>query len=300
MLSTKSFASTMDFSITSKTIESITTSQLPVTTAPSILPSTTQEAQTPGQVPLIVNVPGSSNNSEDQNFAQLNVEPVASTKLDVSYEYDDDYVEEKLDTDEITRKRRAAEESEVVWGKLIPGACVKGCAFGFYAFSIVSSIVNCLGSSGRIGNLLVNYRCVSKQDKSVTQGLILMLISLFALIPGPIMFGRIIDATCLVWTEQCSGRRGNCQLYDQRKFRYYINGTAFFLTGIGVFFDFLVWKFGKNLDLYGEREEEMLQKQQKDARNVRNGHNWKKFRDGTRDKTKAEQILIFLLFLFCS
>lgn len=173
--------------------------------------------------------------------------------------YDDDYEEDKPIPQ---RRRRSAEDEEPtnVWGKLVPGACIKGCAFGFYAFSIVSSVVNCLGASGRIGNLLVNYRCVSNKDKSVTQGLILMLVSLFALIPGPIMFGRIIDQTCLVWTEQCSGRRGNCQLYDQRLFRYYINLTACFLTGIGVFFDILVWKFGKNLDLYGEREEEMLKK----------------------------------------
>lgn len=176
---------------------------------------------------------------------------------------DDDYDDQEAqdEKNKPKRKRRSNEEPEQYWGKLIPGACVKGCAFGFYAFSIVSSIVNCLGSSGRIGNLLVNYRCVSKQDKSVTQGLILMLISLFALIPGPIMFGRIIDSTCLVWTEQCSGRRGNCQLYDQRRFRYLINLTAFSLTSIGVFFDILVWKFGKNLDLYGEREEEMEKKQ---------------------------------------
>lgn len=61
------------------------------------------------------------------------------------------------------------------------------------------------------------------------------------------MFGRIIDSTCLVWTEQCSGRRGNCQLYDQRKFRYYINLTAFFFTTIGVIFDFMVYRNGKNL-----------------------------------------------------
>lgn len=73
--------------------------------------------------------------------------------------------------------------------------------------------------------------------------------------------------SCLVWTEQCSGRRGNCQLYDQRLFRYYINLTAFALTSIGVVFDILVWKFGKNLDLYGEREEQMLQKRQKNSSN---------------------------------
>lgn len=191
--------------------------------------------------------------------------------MDFSFHHEDiDPRETAEKTEEMTkeRKKRSTEnpnqpEKEKFWGKLTPGACLRGCTRGFFAFAIVSSVINLLGISARIGNLLVNYRCVSKQDKSVTQGLILMLISLFALIPGPIMYGKIIDTTCLVWTEQCSGSRGNCQLYDQRKFRYYINLTAFALTTVGVFFDILVWKYGRNLDLYGEREEEMLKKQQK-------------------------------------
>ncbi|XP_053675033.1 solute carrier organic anion transporter family member 74D [Anopheles nili] len=151
--------------------------------------------------------------------------------------------------------------------KLVPGACIQGCALGFYLFSIISSIINCLGASGRIGNLLVNYRCVSKQDKSFTQGLILMMISLFALIPGPIIYGRIIDSTCLVWTEEC-GKRGNCQLYDQRLFRYYINITALCLTSVGVFFDGLVWWYGKSLDLYGDREMAEQQQRQQQSNKV--------------------------------
>lgn len=121
---------------------------------------------------------------------------------------------EQSDDGSSNRKRRSDDKGDD-WVKLIPGACVKGCAFGFYAFSLMSSLINCFGASGRIGNLLgeifswiqnttdsssflyflVNYRCVSNQDKSVTQGLILMMISLFALIPGPIFFGRIIDST---------------------------------------------------------------------------------------------------------
>lgn len=221
---------------------------------------------------------------------EMNKQEAGDNLNDDDYDDDEETFKSQNIDDKASRVRRASDVKGEIWGKLVPGACIKGCAIGFYAFTIVSSIINALGSSGRIGNLLVNYRCVSNQDKSVTQGLILMLISLFALIPGPILFGRIIDSTCLVWTEQCSGRKGNCQLYDQRRFRYYINLTvtvyalfmfsliicflidhtqAFLLTGIGVFFDVLVWKFGKNLDLYGEREQEMLQRKQRDLRNVR-------------------------------
>lgn len=184
--------------------------------------------------------------------------------MPIRVDFEEDYEEEYslhttlMSTESDERHKRATEDEEKdIWGKMTPGACTSGCAFGFFAFSIISSIINCFGTSARIGNVLINFRCVSTKDKSVTQGLILMLVSLFALIPGPIMYGRIIDETCIVWSEQCSGRKGNCQLYDQRLFRYYVNLTAFCLTTIGVFFDFLVWKNGKNLDLYGEKEDEM-------------------------------------------
>uniref|UniRef100_U5EK85 Solute carrier organic anion transporter family member n=1 Tax=Corethrella appendiculata TaxID=1370023 RepID=U5EK85_9DIPT len=173
--------------------------------------------------------------------------------------------EYETDTEPIKSRRRRAIESttlspdDKIWGKMIPGACLKGCGFGFLMFTAISVTINILGSSGRIGNILVNFRAVKKEDKSFTQGLILMMISLFAFIPGPIVYGKIIDSTCLVWTEEC-GKRGNCQLYDQKSFRYYINFTAMIVTFFGVFFDVLVWWYGRNLDLYGDRENEQEQR----------------------------------------
>lgn len=77
------------------------------------------------------------------------------------------------------------------------------------------------------------------------------MISLFALIPGPVIFGRIIDNTCVIWGQKC-GERGDCQLYDKDLFRYYLNITSFAFTAIGVLFDLLVWYYGKNLVLYGD------------------------------------------------
>lgn len=108
---------------------------------------------------------------------------------------------------------------------LKPGICLKGCNTVFWIFTIVSMVLNWFGSSGRIGNILVNYRAVSTEDKSFAQGLMLMMVSLFGLIPGPIIFGRIIDSTCLKWTKTCTGN-GNCQLYDQEAFRVTINTVA--------------------------------------------------------------------------
>lgn len=101
--------------------------------------------------------------------------------------------------------------------------------------------------------LPIIFRVVSTEDKSFAQGLTLMLISLFALIPGPILYGYIIDRTCIVWNYEC-GVRGNCQLYNQKNFRYHMNITAIILTCIGVIFDIFVWIEGKYINLYGENE----------------------------------------------
>lgn len=94
-----------------------------------------------------------------------------------------------------------------------------------------------------------------------------MLISMFALIPGPILYGYIIDSTCLKWNYRC-GSRGNCQLYNQANFRYYLNLTALALTFVGVFFDVLVWYYGKAVDLYGEREEEQRKQLERQRQHI--------------------------------
>ncbi|KAH8413464.1 hypothetical protein KR009_011422 [Drosophila setifemur] len=158
---------------------------------------------------------------------------------------DNDFVDKLL-----PRNRRSTPDSDS-W--LRPGICTRGCNMSFWIFSITSMVINWFGSSGRVGNVLVNYRAVAHEDKSFAQGLALMMISLFALIPGPIMFGRLIDSTCVVWSKTCNGM-GNCQLYDQARFRYSINFLSCVLTFIGMIFDFLVWYYGRDLDIYGDKE----------------------------------------------
>ena len=38
------------------------------------------------------------------------------------------------------------------------------------------------------------------------------------LLPGPILFGYLIDTACELWQDTC-GKKGNCLLYDSDKFR---------------------------------------------------------------------------------
>ncbi|XP_054268573.1 solute carrier organic anion transporter family member 74D-like [Macrosteles quadrilineatus] len=145
----------------------------------------------------------------------------------------------------------SARKDEIV---LKTGACRTNCYYNFVIFIGITMVMHSLGSSGKIGNVLVNYRAVAAVDKSFAQGLGLLMVSLFAFIPGPILYGAMIDSTCLVWDETC-GRRGNCWLYDKYRLRYSLNVTSACLTLIGVLFDALVCYLGGDLKLYEDEED---------------------------------------------
>lgn len=57
-----------------------------------------------------------------------------------------------------SRQERSAKDDENFLLKMVPGACLAGCAKGFYMFTIISFIINWFGATGRIGNILLNFR----------------------------------------------------------------------------------------------------------------------------------------------
>ncbi|KAK9505169.1 hypothetical protein O3M35_009279 [Rhynocoris fuscipes] len=140
-------------------------------------------------------------------------------------------------------------------GELAEGPCQTPCGNNFLYFMILSGVMQVLGSSGKIGNILVNYRAVKREDKAFSQGLALLIVSLFAFIPGPILFGIIIDSTCLIWDNNC-GQKGNCWLYDKTAFRININAYGALFISIGVILDAIVCYLGRDLNLYDEDEEQ--------------------------------------------
>jgi len=108
-------------------------------------------------------------------------------------------------------------------------------------------------ATGRTTNYLVSVRCVDEKDKSLSMGLNLTLMSLLALIPSPIIFGHIIDKSCMVWGKTCTGR-GHCWLYDSSTLKYTLNFTAAFFIFIGTIFDGLVWYYVKDIKIFDEEE----------------------------------------------
>lgn len=43
---------------------------------------------------------------------------------------------------------------------------------------------------------------------------------LFGYIPAPIVFGNLIDSTCLLWKSTCGEKGGRCLIYDIEQFRF--------------------------------------------------------------------------------
>lgn len=73
-----------------------------------------------------------------------------------------------------------------------PGACAVDCLDQFYIFLAVVCLLKFSGATGRASNFLVSVRCVEDKDKTVAMGFSLTIMSLFAFIPSPILFGFIL------------------------------------------------------------------------------------------------------------
>lgn len=71
-------------------------------------------------------------------------------------------------------------------------------------------------------------RSVSEEERSFALGMQFVIFRLFGYIPAPILFGNLIDSTCLLWKSTCGEKGGRCLIYDIETFRYkYVPTTIF-------------------------------------------------------------------------
>ncbi len=78
--------------------------------------------------------------------------------------------------------------------------------------------------------LMVTLRSVTEIERPFALGLQLVILRLFAYIPSPLIFGRSIDWTCIIWRKDECNQTGSCLLYDIVKFRHIYGGNeTFFL-----------------------------------------------------------------------
>ena len=61
---------------------------------------------------------------------------------------------------------------------------------------------------------------MDEEERAFALGMQFVIFRLFAYIPSPILFGNVIDSTCVLWKSQCGERAGRCLIYDIEVFRF--------------------------------------------------------------------------------
>lgn len=79
--------------------------------------------------------------------------------------------------------------------------------------------------------LMIVLRSVSEEERAFALGMQFVIFRLFGYIPAPILFGNLIDSSCLLWKSSCGEAGGRCLIYDIEKFRFKYIGLC---TGIKV------------------------------------------------------------------
>ncbi|XP_055609413.1 solute carrier organic anion transporter family member 74D-like [Uranotaenia lowii] len=147
----------------------------------------------------------------------------------------------------------STEATSPVLGTAKSGSCQVDCWTPFYLFLTVMCINKFIGGTESAANFLIGIRCVEERDKAISMGVSMAINTLFSFLPAPIIFGMIIDRTCVLWGRTCS-KQGNCWLYDGAALRTSMNYTSAFCVIIGTCLDMGTWWYSKNFKIFDDEE----------------------------------------------
>lgn len=66
-----------------------------------------------------------------------------------------------------------------------------------------------------------HFRCVHDDQRSFALGIQWITVRLLGTIPAPMIFGSLIDDTCILWQESCNDA-GACLVYDNNSMSQYM------------------------------------------------------------------------------
>jgi len=91
--------------------------------------------------------------------------------------------------------------------------------------------------------LSATLRCVQDDQRSFALGIQWIKVRLIGTIPAPMVFGALIDETCILWQESCHEENGACLVYDNQYMGRYMLALAFIGKAASLLFFFLAWWF---------------------------------------------------------
>ena len=141
-------------------------------------------------------------------------------------------------------------------GTVTNGVCPVDCQSKFYGLLGFLTIFAIVGSTTRIPNFILSLRAVELKDKTASLTLSVSFLSLFAFLPSPMVYGALLDSTCLLWDSNKCGETTHCLIYDTDAMRNYL---AFFPAGffiLSLLADVGIWYYSKHMSIYDDNTDE--------------------------------------------
>ncbi|XP_040908041.1 solute carrier organic anion transporter family member 2B1 [Toxotes jaculatrix] len=103
-------------------------------------------------------------------------------------------------------------------GYASPGTCGSGCAHLLRPFMVLLGLTSFIASFSQTPSYMMILRTVPTEDKSFAVGVQYMLFRVLAFMPGPVLYGSVIDTTCILWGKKCD-KQTSCLYYNLDRFR---------------------------------------------------------------------------------
>ncbi|GLD67873.1 solute carrier organic anion transporter family member 2B1 [Lates japonicus] len=98
------------------------------------------------------------------------------------------------------------------------GTCGSGCSHLLRPFMVLLGLTSFVASFSQTPSYMMILRTVPTEDKSFAVGVQYMLFRVLAFMPGPVLYGSVIDTTCILWGKKC-GKQTSCLYYNLDRFR---------------------------------------------------------------------------------
>ncbi|XP_043213019.1 solute carrier organic anion transporter family member 5A1-like isoform X2 [Amphibalanus amphitrite] len=121
-----------------------------------------------------------------------------------------------------------------------PGSCSRACSNAL-PFMVLLFFMTFVVAITQMPLLMIVLRSVDEEERAFALGMQFVIFRLFAYIPSPILFGNVIDSTCVLWKSQCGERAGRCLIYDIEVFRFKYVGICAGLKVLSLIIFLLDW-----------------------------------------------------------
>ncbi|XP_024869142.1 solute carrier organic anion transporter family member 4A1-like isoform X1 [Temnothorax curvispinosus] len=128
---------------------------------------------------------------------------------------------------------------DVVQYEAINTTCASSCSYLwlFIVLAFCNMFMTFLCTMPALSSTL---RVVRDDQRSFALGIQWIKVRILGTIPAPMVFGALIDDTCILWNETCDGR-GACLVYDNYYMSRYMLALAFIGKAASLLFFFLAW-----------------------------------------------------------